>query len=279
MHKGLIIAGILAASLCGCRSADKEQGKAELIADVESIQPGTPFMAGVLITVPKHWHTYWLNPGDSGMPPELKWKLPEGFEAGPVLWPAPKRFGEPPVMGFGYEGEVLLSQEIRPPANLAVGRDYTFEVNAAWLICKEVCMAKTDRLQITLHARAEPPIKSGKWENVFDRAKRSIPVQDSRWIFRVSGDQSAVSLCVIPPPGADTEGLAKAEFFPAQPNLVEYAPQAWTESQKKYCIQLKRVSGDEPLPARLEGVLVIPQGKGTVALYVNTVLENKERTK
>ena len=274
MRKGLIIAGILTAGLCGCRSADEGQGKVELVADVESLQPGTPFMAGVLITLPEHWHTYWLNPGDSGMAPELKWQLPEGFTAGPILWPAPARFDESSATSFGYEKEVLLLREIRPPADLAVGRDYTFEVNAAWLVCKDVCIPKTGRLQLTLPARADPPVKSVKWDIVFDRAKRAIPIQDPQWKFRATADKTAVLLCVIAPVGE----ISKAEFFPAQPNLVEYGPQAWTESQLEYCLRMKRISGDGPLPARLEGVLVVPWENRTKALAVSVELENEGRT-
>jgi thiol:disulfide interchange protein DsbD len=274
MRKGLIIAAIVAAGLCGCKSADEGQGKAELVAEMESIQPGTPFMAGVLITLPKHWHTYWLNPGDSGMAPELKWQLPEGFTAGPILWPAPKRFEEPPSVSFGYDDKVLLLREIRPPADLAVGRDYTFEVNAAWLICKELCIAKTGWLQLTVHARADPPVKSAKGDSVFDSAKRAIPIQDPQWKFRATADKTAVLLYVIAPAG----DLSKAEFFPAQPNLVEYGQQAWAESQGEYCLRMNRISGDEPLPARLEGVLVVPHEEGTKALDVSVELESERKT-
>ena len=135
MRSALIIAGMLAVCLGGCRSADDGQGKAELVSEMESIQPGTPFMAGVRISLPENWHTYWRNPGDFGMAPKLEWQLPEGFTVGPILWPAPKSFGDPSAVSFGYDGEVLLLQEIRPPADLVTGRDYTFEVSAAWLIC------------------------------------------------------------------------------------------------------------------------------------------------
>ena len=38
----------------------------------------------------KGWHTYWQNPGDSGLPTTLEWKLPAGVEAGPIEWPAPR---------------------------------------------------------------------------------------------------------------------------------------------------------------------------------------------
>ena len=273
MSKGLAIAGFLLGCLCANSRAAETPGTAELVADVESIQPGTPFMAGVLIRMPEQWHTYWLNSGDSGMPPELKWQLPEGFTAGPILWPAPKMFDEPPVTSFGYDHEVLLLREIRPPAGLAVGRDYTLEVNASWLICKEVCIPKTGRLQMTLPARADPPVRSAEWKSIFDSAKRAIPIRDSQWKFRARSDKSGLSLCVIPPLGVEAGNLPKAEFFPAQPSLVEYGPQTWTRAGDEYCLRMKRISGNEPLPARLEGVLVVPQEKGTKALDVSAALE------
>ena len=273
MSKGLVIAGFLAGCLCGITDAAETPGKAELMADVESIQPGTPFMAGVLIRMPEDWHTYWLNSGDSGMPPEMDWKLPAGFAVGPILWPAPKMFDEPPVTSFGYDHEVLLAREIRPPSNLAVGRDYTFEVNATWLVCKEVCIPKTDKLQMTLHARSEPPVAASEWQPLFERAKAEIPAADPLWKFRALAGSDSLSLCVIPPPGAEAAGMAKAAFFPAQPDFVEYGSQLWTQTGVEHCLRMKRVSGDEALPARFEGVLVVPQKNGTKALAVNAALE------
>jgi DsbC/DsbD-like thiol-disulfide interchange protein len=273
MCRGLVVAGILGAFLFGCRSADEGQGNAELVAEVESIQPGTPFMAGILFTLPEHWHTYWLNPGDSGMAPELKWQLPKGFTAGPILWPTPKRFDESSAASLGYEKEVLLLREIRPPADLVVGRDYTFEVTAAWLVCKDVCIPRTGRLPLALPALAEPPVASAKWQSLFTRAKHEVPVADSGWKFRALADNETVSLCVIPPADVAAGDLAKAEFFPAQPDLVEYGPQTWAKSKTEYCLSMKRISGGGPLPARLEGVFVVSKEKETKALDVNTALK------
>ena len=273
MIRGLIIAGIFGAGLCAGSPAEDKDGTAELVADVESIQPGTPFRAGVLIRMPEHWHTYWLNSGDSGMPPKMDWQWPAGFTAGPILWPAPKTFDESPVVSFGYDHEVLLAREIRPPENIKADTNYDIGVNISWLVCRKVCVPRTSRLRLTLPARAEPPVKSAKWESVFDRAKRAIPIRDSQWRFRASTDKATLSLRVIPPPGVEAGNLAKAEFFPAQPNLVEYGPQVWTQSPREYCLRMKRISGDEPLPARLEGVLVVSQEKGKKSLDVNIAFE------
>jgi len=35
------------------------------------------------------WHTYWKNPGDSGLPTQLSWQLSAGAAAGQIAWPSP----------------------------------------------------------------------------------------------------------------------------------------------------------------------------------------------
>ena len=63
--------------------------RAELLADVAAVKPGEPFWVGLRQTIRPKWHTYWKNPGESGLPTEIKWTLPEGVKADPIVWPAP----------------------------------------------------------------------------------------------------------------------------------------------------------------------------------------------
>ncbi len=65
------------------------------------------------LSMEKGWHTYWRNPGDSGLPTTLEWKLPAGVEAGPIEWPAPHVLPAGPLVNYGYDGEVLLLVELR----------------------------------------------------------------------------------------------------------------------------------------------------------------------
>ena len=276
--KGCFMKGaaiFMAVLLTGVRicSAAEGQEEAKLVANVESIQPGTPFQVGVWITMRGNWHTYWLNPGDSGMAPEIKWQIPEGFTAGPMLWPSPKSFDEPPVMSFGYDREVLLFREIRSPDNLATGTNYTFEVKVSWLVCDQVCIPKNSQLELSLPARAEPPVRSAQWQPLFTRAKEALPILDPAWRFRALADPKTISLYVTPPKDVGSRIIEQTFFFPARPNFVEYGPQTWTRSENEYCLRMKRVSGGEPLPAHVQGVLVSPLGKKTRALEVNTVLQ------
>ena len=97
----------------------KELVKAELVADTNAIIPGKKFTAGLLLRMAPGWHTYWKFSGDAGIPTELKWKLPPGWKAGELQWPIPLKTNDPgDIQTYGYQDEVLLMQEIIPPAKI-----------------------------------------------------------------------------------------------------------------------------------------------------------------
>jgi DsbC/DsbD-like thiol-disulfide interchange protein len=62
---------------------------ASLVAEFSSIQPGVPFSVGLYLAMDAGWHSYWINPGDAGMPTSIEWDLPNGFQAGDIQWPHP----------------------------------------------------------------------------------------------------------------------------------------------------------------------------------------------
>src|SRR5512139_3877335 len=64
--------------------------EAELVAERAALVPGRTATVALRLAIRERWHTYWQNPGDSGLPTTLDWKLPEGMAAGPIQWPAPK---------------------------------------------------------------------------------------------------------------------------------------------------------------------------------------------
>jgi thiol:disulfide interchange protein DsbD len=113
----LLAAASLALSLlpaAASAQADKsmvttERVRAELLAHApEGVEPGKPLWVGLQIAHQPEWHTYWKNPGDSGLPTSLAWTLPAGIEAGEIAWPVPKKIPVGPLANYGYEGTVLL---------------------------------------------------------------------------------------------------------------------------------------------------------------------------
>ena len=68
-------------------SSDKVS--ARLLSEDTLIAPGKSFTLAVELTHQPGVTTYWLNPG-TGQPTRITWKLPPGFQAGPIIWPIPK---------------------------------------------------------------------------------------------------------------------------------------------------------------------------------------------
>ena len=53
--------------------------RVELLSEVASIVPGETFWLALRQAIAPGWHTYWMNPGDSGEPPRIEWSLPNGL--------------------------------------------------------------------------------------------------------------------------------------------------------------------------------------------------------
>jgi DsbC/DsbD-like thiol-disulfide interchange protein len=134
---------------------DEHPAKVELLANVSSIQPGDPFRVGVRFTMRPHWHVYWLNPGDSGLPPQVKWKLPEGFTVSELQFPVPKKFEQPgDMVGYGYEDEVLLTATVTPPKDLKQGTTVPIAADVSWMVCQDICLLGDASLSLELPTSA-----------------------------------------------------------------------------------------------------------------------------
>jgi thiol:disulfide interchange protein len=126
-----------------------EQVRAELLAHApEGIAPGRPLWLGLRLEHIPHWHTYWKNAGDSGLPTNFSWTLPAGATAGEIDWPTPKRLPIGPLLNFGYDGVVLLPV----PVTLAspVGSPLHVKLEADWLVCKIECIPQSGIFEIDL---------------------------------------------------------------------------------------------------------------------------------
>ena len=80
--------------------------KASLISETKGYSPGKTLTVGLLLKTETHWHTYWRDPGDAGLPTSIEFKLPSGLKASDIQWPKPRVFKDPGgLIGYGYEGD------------------------------------------------------------------------------------------------------------------------------------------------------------------------------
>ena len=150
----------------------RELVTAELVADTTEVAPGKPFTAGVLLRMAPHWHTYWKFGGDAGIATEIKWNLPPEWKVGEIQWPTPLRLVEPgDIHVYGYHDEVLLMQEITPPATLPPG-PIKLTAEANWLVCEKICIPGSATVALELPTGGSPAPAN---EELFARYRRSLP--------------------------------------------------------------------------------------------------------
>jgi DsbC/DsbD-like thiol-disulfide interchange protein len=258
---------LLGASLAAAPRA--RHVEASLVAETAAVQPGRPLTVGLHLRMEPTWHTYWRNPGDSGLPTRVEWELPEGFSAGELQWPQPVRFHTGPLVSYGYEHEVLLPVQVQVPTALA-SREVHLTARVRWLECREICLPGKAELSLSLPVR--PSAAPGPAAALFEQARRRLPRRDEAWGFSASAAAGSIGLVVSPPPGTTLE---EAYFYPVTRRVLDYSkPQTLSRVAGGYRLELPRDPNGAAVD-RMEGVLVGRTPAGSLALEVAVRLENR----
>jgi DsbC/DsbD-like thiol-disulfide interchange protein len=110
--------------------------KVSLISDVDKVRTGDTFFVGLYFQPQEHWHLYWKNPGDSGMPPQVNWQLNTGISNGHIQWPAPQKIPVSSLLNYGYANELVLPVEFKVERNFSE-KNVDIKADVSWLVCKE----------------------------------------------------------------------------------------------------------------------------------------------
>jgi DsbC/DsbD-like thiol-disulfide interchange protein len=239
----------------------------ELISEMLSIQPGQSCTLALRMKIDAPWHTYWTNPGDSGLPPGLSWSLPDGFSIASLPLPAPVPIPTPPFMTYGLEGEIWLLFTLTPPDNFAADA-VTLSAEADWLICHEVCVPGYAELSVTLPVRSSTPQPDPKHSAGFASARARLPTPAHGWQFAAQRQAHLIQL-VVSPPDDFTDTLASAYFFPYTADVIRHAAvQSWRQTATGYILDLIPSDPAAPPPDRLSGVLAISRNAESLALHI-----------
>ena len=231
--------------------------EAELIAERTAMVPGEPLTVVLRLAIIPGWHTYWRNPGDSGEPTRLEWRLPAGFRAGEIEWPVPERLPAGPLMNFGYKGEALHLVRIDAPSDLAIGAPVTLAAKAWWLVCEVKCLPEDAELSITLPVAARSDVDPrGAGPIAAARARLPAPAGTLKdWTLTAGAAPDGVALRLLPPSGA---AVPEARFFPFEQGKIEpAAPQRLAAADGGYNLELARAVQPVGAFERVAGVLVL----------------------
>lgn len=222
---------LLAVVACALVQADPvKSGKAsaEILVQHKAVPVGGETLVALKITPDAGWHTYWKNPGESGMPTSIQWKLPEGVSLSSLNFPTPVVFEASGMKSLGYEGEVILTAYLKLAIQVQPG-PLVLEGKASWLACTdEQCIAGDANLKATIEvlAAGQPAQESAVAKQVLD-AHSALPEAATNWqaSYQRQGDQFQIT--IVPPKGTELLSEKLAAYVAAKDTVADGHHGAW----------------------------------------------------
>ncbi len=209
------------------------QVRAELVVHAPNgVQAGQPLWVGLLLQHQPDWHTYWRNPGDSGLPTQLNWHLPAGVQAGAIAWPLPHKLRAGSLTNYGYDREVLLAVPLTLSPNFKASTTLEIGLHANWLVCRLECIPQEGDFRLSLPAQTSHAPMSRAFEAVLAQQPRPVNPDKTQANFDIQNQTQFITLQISDLPAA-LQGHRLA-VFPETADILEsaadqhpFASQSW----------------------------------------------------
>lgn len=226
------------------------QLRAELVGHApQGVQAGQSVWVGLLLTHQPDWHTYWRNPGDSGLPTQVELNLPAGVAAGDVQWPLPHKLKAGSLTNYGFEKTALLAIPLTISTQFTPSAAQTLDIqlHANWLVCRLECIPQEGDFTLRIPTRSSFVHQAAAFTDTLAQQPRALPSATAtssfdaqRMVLRVSG---------LP---ASLQGQTLS-VFPDTPELVEsatdqhpQAAQSWQGDVWSLQLPLSNLRSTEP---------------------------------
>ncbi len=237
-----------------------------VIPQTDTVKPGETIDLAIEYVIYPHWHLYWKNPGDSGIPIKNTWTMPEGAEIGDIQWPLPEKILVEPLANYGYKDKVTLLQTLKLPETLP-GGPLTLSAKVDMLVCNDVCIPETANVQTTLNGGGT---EASDNRAVIDAARALMPAplpgthtftQEDGKLVTTFKPENAYILKDIQ--------IETAEFFPVEWGVINHFPAPENALTPDGILTVKQERSDTKLETIkiLGGVLTWKDAQGTYKGY------------
>jgi DsbC/DsbD-like thiol-disulfide interchange protein len=144
-------------------------GKVRLLLDVPP-KPEKTLRGAVQIDLSDGWKTYWRDPGDAGVPPQLYLSASRNISFSEIAFPAPQRFDDGATQWAGYKHSVLL------PVTFQLDKaDAPTEVKGHVFlgICETICIPVQAEFDLRVTPGSADPLAHTLVTAAFDRLPNS----------------------------------------------------------------------------------------------------------
>ena len=228
--------------------AKTPQVTVDLFAEPTLIQPGQAVTLGLRFRPVPGWHIYWKNPGDSGLPPSVTWKLPPGWTAGPLQFPFPEKILAPPLISYGYEQETVLLVQLTPPSGQPLPSKISITAEVDWLVCKEACLPGSATLDLIIPTTPKANVDLQK---LFDEIRREMPARIPEIATQAKQTGNFLELTLPHPPE-----VGNLSFFPTEGDYVDEFQAAKTEKTGSQLVIQIPLKPKAKIPDTISGLLV-----------------------
>ena len=195
----------------------------------------------------KDWHTYWLNPGDSGEAATFEWDLPDGFQVTGPFWPEPEVIPYPPLTTYGYTDNLNLLFKISIPND---AREInTITVNSKWLVCADVCIPQEGKAKVSIQKSIFSEFS--KESGLINKAIFNLPEKIETPILAVVENNNLVL----------KSNLIKSDdsntyFFPFREGVIDYSKnQEVLEKDNSYSLRIPLMTNKTNISLLKGGIL------------------------
>jgi len=182
------------------------------VTEKSEVIGGEPVRTAIRVRVEEGWHTYWENPGAVGTPFSLDTDFPEGWKAGEIQYPAPKRITVSGLVSFCHEGEFFLPVTLTPPSGFG-GKLPALRATLKWLACNDDSCVP-GKTEVSVLPESDP----GSVAVAYSKLPKPIPGSS----LRAAVDGDAISLSLTLPENTHVDPTA-CEVFPITRNIIDAA--------------------------------------------------------
>lgn len=254
---GFFLAFALLLSTASASPTRHERASFEFIPETSALVPGQTTTIGLRIIHDKDWHTYWKFPGVAGVPTQIKWTLPDGLTAGPIIWQHPQRTKMSVYDVYGYESECILLTEITAAPDFKSEAPVHLKTEIIGMMCAQVCIPFFVNLDFQMPVSSEAaPIEKNK--AAIDKIRAGFPKPSDTWKNSAawSTDKKHITLTILPP-----EKLSDPFFFNDNGLIESDIPQTTSiHEDGKIEITFKVTEFAPDKPSQVTGILETKQG-------------------
>lgn len=138
-----LIAGAIALSWLGSAQALEmsktgDKVDAAIISSFDGVNPHQNIEFLVRFKMKDGWHIFAQNPGEIGMPTQIEWQLPRGYEVLEESWSQDESFENEGIIQHGYGDTAYYKTTVRPHPEIL--RQAPIGLKVKWLACREECV-------------------------------------------------------------------------------------------------------------------------------------------